>query len=291
MAQISPGPCIFPALLEHKEVFHEPSQPLRRRRLQPQRNSPPQRVAPPHQLNTTKETSPRQHNSLQPGYTPPDDENNRNGTDENRPVDIDFITIIPPGSDDATTITSTLPLRSRIARFIAWGYLVLGAVYASSLVFRFAQFAAGENPSLGRIFAVGFAIIPIYLILKVLIPGCCDVVNILFLSIIDCWPAALTFQEFLDQLGTEVSLDYTRAILQKINLPEVAAIIPRRPHLEVYVYSTIYVVTYFACFFFSPAASLIKAIFWKVQAGFFVLFLAYLFTNLCIRSQQPAPNR
>ncbi len=243
--------------------------------------------ASPRPTNSTppKKRRPASTTPSSPVIPPPDDENNRNGTDKNRPIDIDFITIIPPGSDDA--ITSTLPLRSRIARFIAWGYLVLGAVYASSLVFRFTQFAAGEDPSLGRIFAVGFAIIPIYLILKVLIPGCCDVVNILFLSIIDCWPAALTFQEFLDQLGTEVSLDYTRAILQKINLPEVAAIIPRRPHLEVYVYSTIYIVTYFACFFFSPAASLISAIFWKVQAAVLILFLTYLLTY----SQQPAPNR
>ncbi len=221
-------------------------------------------------------------------YPPPDSENNSNSS-EDRPQIDPFLNNPPVGT---IVITDRPPLRSRIARIVAWMNLTLATVYASSLVFRLLDFIADvRNPANFPLILISLLIIaPIgYVVLHNVIAGCIEGVNDIFLGIVDAWPEPLTLPQFFERLKVEAALNLARTALHSIDLPEIAAVIPQRPHLNSTARSLFYMATYLTCFFCVPAAGIIKAVFWKIEGLFAILFLAYILTNFRAYREQYRP--
>lgn len=175
-------------------------------------------------------------------------------------------------------VTGRQPLRTRIARLIAWAHLVLGIVYASTLVFRFGNFLLGEQPDLLFILFPLIALVFVYLIIEAVVGAWCDLMNDILLGAVACWPDFLTLEKFFNQLSEEIASDLARSFFHQTNIPEVAAVIPHRPSIGSSGQSVLYLMTYLACFFYAPLSAIVKAVFWKVEIGFIILFLAYIFT-------------
>lgn len=228
------------------------------------------------------------HNQSGPVIPPPDGKNNREDYDKNDGPDIGEL------PDGAIVITNCPPLRSRIARLVAWTNLILGVIYASSLVFRLLDYFIGngtEIPSNLPLAILGLLIIaPIaYVVLQNVIAGCIEAANDILIGIVDAWPEPLGLPQFFDQLETEAALDIAKTVLHDVGLPEIAAVIPQRPRLGSTARSLLYMATYFACFFYTPAADLIKNIFWKAEGLLGILFLAYVLTNFRAYREQYHP--
>ena len=244
-----------------------------------QPNTPPQSPKPPKRPGPTKSS---------PVIPPPDSENNSNSS-EDRPQIDPFLNNPPVGT---IVITDRPPLRSRIARIVAWMNLTLATVYASSLVFRLLDFIADvRNPANFPLILISLRIIaPIgYVVLHNVIAGCIEGVNDIFLGIVDAWPEPLTLPQFFERLKVEAALNLARTALHSIDLPEIAAVIPQRPHLNSTARSLFYMATYLTCFFCVPAAGIIKAVFWKIEGLFAILFLAYILTNFRAYREQYRP--
>lgn len=189
-------------------------------------------------------------------------------------------------------IANQLPLCSRIVRIVAWMNLILATVYASSLVFRLIDFIADvRNPANLPLMFLSFLIIaPIdYIVLHDVIAGCIEGVNDILIGIVDAWPEPLSLPQFFEQLKTEIALDLARTVLRSVGLPEIAAVIPQRPRLNSTAHSLFYMATYLTCFFYIPAAEIIKAVFWKIEGLFGILFLAYILTNFRAYREQYHP--
>lgn len=220
-----------------------------------------------------------------PVIPPPDGEND--GHDQTSGAE--YYEVLDKGAHKTVVITNRPPLRSRIARGVAWLHLVIGAVYASSLVYRAIIFFVGppEETNLALLLIGLIVIVPLYVTLHGLIGTWCEVVNDVLLGIVNCWPNPLTFPEFFDRLKTEATLDLARSTLRNIGIPEIAAVIPHRPRLNSSARSLFYMTTYLGCFFYAPLLTFIKAAFWKVESAFVILFIAYILTNARAYREQP----
>ena len=221
----------------------------------------------------TKRKRPTKSTQMTPVIPPPDDENDVIG--ENPAIDQgpDFQLFV-----NGEPVTGRQPLKIRLARLIAWAHLILGTIYASTLAFRFGTFLIGEQPSYPFILLPLIALVFIYLLLESVIGAWCDVVNDIMLGIVAYWPEALTLEKFFGQISAEIASDIARSFFRQLGIPEVAAVIPRRPYINSSGQSLLYTATYLWCFFYAPLSAIVKSIFWKVELGFGILYLAYLFT-------------
>lgn len=215
-------------------------------------------------------------------FNPPDDENDAIGQGQNVNEDPAFRLTI-----NGKPVTGRWPLKIRIARIIAWMHLILGTVYASTLVYRFGNFIIGEQPSFPFILLPLVGLIFAYIVVEAIVGAWCDVVNDILLGAVACWPEALTIEKFFDQLGEEIAGNLASDFFRQLGIPEVAAVIPHRPRIDSSGQSLLYMATYFGCFFYTPLSAIIKSVFWKAELGFGILFLAYLFTiSSTTRSQR-----
>lgn len=118
-----------------------------------------------------------------PVIPPPDDENNVvNHPDGNSDqiVEPDFRVII----DGKTVATNRPPFRIRAARFVAWVHLILGVIYASSLVFRFGDFIMGDQsqPSFPFILIALVVFTFVYIVIHSIVGTWCEVLNDILLG-------------------------------------------------------------------------------------------------------------
>lgn len=222
-----------------------------------------------------------------PVIPPPDDENNvteRHGESNDQTVEPGLKVIV----DDKTVVTSRPPFQIRVARFVAWIHLILGVIYASSLVFRFGNSIAGDQgaPSFPFILIALVAFTFVYIVLHGIIGTWCEVINDILLGAVIEWPAALTIPRFFDRLREEAIIELVRTSFRQAGIPEIAAVIPHRPKIDSSGQSILYMATYLGCFFYAPLPIIVKAVFWKVELAFGILFLAYLFTIATLHNPQ-----
>lgn len=183
-------------------------------------------------------------------------------------------------------VSNLPPFRLRAARFIAWVHIVIGIIYASSLTYRFGSRILNTPDNIFFALAELVVFVFVYFILHAIIGTWCEVANDVLLGAVNAWPEALTIQRFFNHLREEAFLNMVRKTFQAIDLPEVAAIIPHRPHAGSELQSVLYMTTYFGCLFCAPLTVIISNVFWKVEIGLVVLFLAYLFTIPSISRRQ-----